>query len=213
MLTVIATARAQHDVGTWTVTPKVGMNLAMMTEDNVDYQSLDGVVEGPLDSKMTVSFVAGAEGEYQLHKMVALGAGLLYSRQGMDYKHDGLSSTTKLDYLNVPLTANVYVAKNLALKTGVQLGFCVGKHGAAESQLFPHGDNYLTYHTSHPVWSSGDFYRSFDLSIPLGVSYDYKNFRADLRYNFGLIDQSNDGFKMMNRVVQLTIGYSFEVYY
>ena len=207
------TASAQHDVGTWTVTPKIGMNLAAMTESNVDYQSLDGYNDGPLNSKMTVSFAVGAEGEYQIHKMVGLGAGLIYSRQGMDYKHDGLTSTTKLDYLNIPLTANVYVVKDLALKTGVQFGISMGKHGAAESQLFPHGQDYLTYHAAHPVWSSGDFYRSFDLSIPIGISYDYKNIRLDLRYNFGLLDQSKGGFKMNNRVAQLTIGYSFEVYY
>ena len=111
---VAMTASAQHDVGTWTVTPKIGMNLAAMTESNVDYQSLDGYNDGPLNSKMTVSFAVGAEGEYQIHKMVGLGAGLIYSRQGMDYKHDGLTSTTKLDYLNIPLTANVYVVKDLA---------------------------------------------------------------------------------------------------
>ena len=68
---------------------------------------------------MRAGFIAGVEGEYYINDWFSAAAGVSYAQQG--WKGDNV--TVKLDYLNIPLTANFYVAPGLALKTGAQLGF------------------------------------------------------------------------------------------
>ena len=87
-------------------------------------------------------------------------------------------------YLNIPVVANVYVVKNLAVKLGLQPGFFVDKDGAE-------------LHT-------------FDLSIPVGLSYEYKNFVLDGRYNFGVTNLAKD-VTSKNSVFQFTLGYKFDI--
>ncbi len=60
-------AFAQHEVGSWNVQPKVGLNLATVTVDK---------------AKSHLTYVAGAELEYQATDLLSLSAGLLYSQQG-----------------------------------------------------------------------------------------------------------------------------------
>ena len=63
-------AFAQHEVGTFTLQPKVGLNLANITGKDV------------FDSKIRPAIVAGVEGEYQVADIFSLSAGVLYSQQG-----------------------------------------------------------------------------------------------------------------------------------
>ena len=49
----------------------------------------------------------------------------------------------------------------------------------------------------------------FDLSIPVGVSYEFYNVTLDARYNWGLTKIMNEGDAFYNRVFQLTLGYKF----
>ena len=59
--------------------------------------------------------------------------------------------------------------------------------------------------------TSKDGLKKFDLSIPLGLSYEIADFVIDARYNLGLtkvIDQNeniSNGAK--NSVIMLTVGY------
>jgi hypothetical protein len=49
----------------------------------------------------------------------------------------------------------------------------------------------------------------FDLSIPVGISYEYKNVVLDARYNWGLLKVMNVGDAFYNRVFMLSLGYKF----
>jgi hypothetical protein len=51
----------------------------------------------------------------------------------------------------------------------------------------------------------------FDLSIPVGISYEYKNFVLDARYNWGLTKIMDAGDAFYNRVFQLTLGYKLNL--
>jgi hypothetical protein len=85
------------------------------------------MVHGPhrktLTKKTHVGFLVGAEAEYYTNEWLGIAAGLNYAQQGWEFEGGGSTVTTKLDYLNIPVTANFYVAQGLALKAGVQLGF------------------------------------------------------------------------------------------
>ena len=77
MLISSASAFAQHSVGSFTLQPKVGMNISTLT--NVD------------NSKSRVDFAGGLEAEYQATDIFSLSAGLIYSRQG--YKMDDVKTS------------------------------------------------------------------------------------------------------------------------
>ena len=165
---------AQQDVGSLTIQPKVGFNVANVTKT---------------DGNTRIGVVAGAEAEYQLGDIYSIAVGLLYSSQGNKQTVDlpvlGKASVTWApSYLNIPVVANVYVVKNLAVKLGVQPGFCVAKDKLKAN--------------------------TFDLSIPVGLSYEYKNFVLDGRYNFGVTNVAK-GVNTKNSVFQFTLGYKFDI--
>lgn len=151
------------------------------------------------DVKMKIGFTGGVELGYHFNEMFALTAGALYSMQGAKFDSDQTKSNYTFDYLNVPLLFNVYVAPGLALKAGGQLGFLL------KAKLGDHDYK--------------DYYKSTDISIPVGLSYEFDNVVIDARYNIGVSNISKDeymgveymgvknDYKAHNSVIMLTIGY------
>ena len=175
-------AYAQHEVGTFTIMPKAGMNIAALTD-----------AEG---SDVRIGFVGGAEAEYQFHDMFSVSAGLLYSMQGLTADRGGSDVTYKMDYLNVPILVNCYVVKGLAVKLGIQPGFNINSKSKVEGGK-------TTVETELDA-------KTLDFSIPVGVSYEFANFQLDARYNWGLT-KTVKHTDWKNSVFQLTLGYKFEL--
>lgn len=188
MLSSVATY-AQQAVGTWSIQPKAGITIANLTGDVDNF-----------DAK--VGFVGGAELEYQATDMISVTGGLLYSMQGSkisDIKNN-------IDYLNIPVLCNVYVAKNLAVKLGAQFGFKVRED-------IDTGNNAVNK-AFDIVKGDADAYNTFDFSIPVGLSYEYSNVVLDARYNWGVTNIAKDApkdFKVHNSVFQITLGYKFNL--
>ena len=166
------TASAQAEAGTLTLKPLVGINVANITDGNGDAK---------------VGLAAGAELGYQLNESFAVTAGAIYSMQGA--KNDGYK--LNLDYINIPILANYYITKGLAVKAGIQPAFKVKSEAEYEGV-------------------SGDVegIKSFDLSIPVGLSYEISDFVIDARYNWGMT-KLLEGFDSKNTVFQFTVGYKF----
>ena len=181
MLSSVSTF-AQHAVGSFNLQPKVGVSIANLTE-----------VKG---SDPRVGLVAGVEGEYQASDIFSVSAGVLYSMQGAKANFANLvDATNRLDYINVPIMANVYVVKGLAVKLGVQPGFNVS--------------NKIKVNNLDAVENPAKA-QSVDVSIPVGLSYEYNNFQLDTRYNWGV----SKAFKLTdakNSVFQITLGYKFDL--
>ena len=189
MLSSVSTF-AQHAVGSFNLQPKVGVSIANLTELK--------------DTDPRVGVVAGVEGEYQASDIFSVSAGVLYSMQGSKYEYELLNqkykSTNKLDYINVPIMANVYVTKGLAVKLGVQPGFNVSSSNKQEVNTFA-GSGSSTFDVKA---------KSVDFSIPVGLSYEYNNFQLDARYNWGLT-KAFENSKAKNSVFQITLGYKFDL--
>ncbi len=178
---------AQHAVGSVTIQPKVGVSIANITDAS--------------KADPRVGFVGGAEFEYQATDMFSISAGALYSMQGAKTKEDGATITQKLDYINIPILANVYVFKGFAVKLGIQPGFKVNdSFSVSKGKVDVSKDDQ-------------DGLNTFDFSIPVGVSYEYKNFVIDGRYNWGLtkISSESDGPNSKHSVFQITLGYKFDL--
>ena len=202
MATVALTASAQNEVGQLTLQPKIGLNFANVTNaGKINDES----------SKLKVGYAVGLEAEYGLSEKFSVAAGVLYSMQGCDYGEYKVSAAGEtlggwdknqynLAYLNIPIVANFYFAKGWAIKAGIQPGFLLSaKHkvdgvGGTES-----------YNADIK-----DAQKSFDLSIPLGLSYEYEDIVFDARYNLGVTKMNKEGDESCkNSVVQFTVGYKF----
>lgn len=149
------------------------------------------------DADPRIGLAAGAEFEYGLTDNIGLSAGVLYSMQGVKTIIVDDDCTSKLDYLNVPILVNFYVAKGFAVKLGVQPGFKLsskakfkGSGGSKEVDV--------------------DGFKSVDLSIPVGVSYQYQNIVFDARYNWGVTNIVEDS-DSKHSVFQITVGYKFSL--
>ena len=187
-------ASAQSAVGSVYVKPMAGGVLSTFAGSDSD------------GAEMKFGLVAGAELGYQISNQVALTGGLLYTMQGCSMDTEG-DPKMKLDYLNIPLLANFYVAPRLALKAGVQPGILLSANASASG-----GGVSADIDVS-------DAYNTFDLSIPLGISYEFNNFIIDARYNLGLTKVektsatiagktiSNPYNNVKNSVIMLTVGY------
>ena len=182
MLASVATF-AQNAVGQITIQPKVGLNIANVTDAD--------------DADARIGLAAGAEFEYGVTDMIGVSAGLVYSMQGYKFSEGNVDTTVKLDYLNVPILANVYVAPGLAVQLGVQPGFKLSSKVKMEgSGISIEGE------------SDDDGVKGFDLAIPVGVSYQYQNIVLDARYNWG-VTKIMDDVDSKNSVFQITLGYKF----
>ena len=184
-------AFAQHEVGTLTIQPKAGLNIANYTNSG--------------SSDPRYGLAVGAELEYQITNVFSMSAGALYSMQGAKESGtvDGIraKATAKTDYINMPIMANILVGKGISLKFGIQPAFNV----SADYEVSAQG---IT--VSGSLSDFGVDINSFDFAIPVGISFESRNFVLDGRYNIG-VTKMVDGDNSKHSVFQFTVGYKFNL--
>lgn len=174
-------AMAQHAPGSLTIQPRIGFSAS-------DFNNTK-------DTKARVGMVVGPEFEYTLAERFSLAMGINYSQQGAE--QDKVDVTYKMDYITVPVVANFYIVKGLAIKAGVQPGFNIKANMEASNNVNADFDEAV---------------KKFDLSIPVGLSYEFHNVVLDARYNLGvtkMFDLGKVDLDTKNLAFQLTLGYKF----
>ena len=194
VLTASMAAMAQHREGDFLVQPKVGLNISTLS-----------------DADKTIGDANfGIEAEYMATDLFSVSGGIMVSNQGGKYDDDLYGSyTVDLDYANVPIMANLYVLPGLAIKAGAQLGFRMKAKVKLDNSTFDMDE----FYARSIGLGLGDELKvnKFDLSIPVGISYEYKNAVIEARYAWGLSKIMNYGDPFYNRVIQLTLGYKFSM--
>ena len=195
------TAFAQSKEGTFSIQPKAGINISNLSNKD--------------NAKVKVGFTAGAEAEYQLTKQLSLSAGAMFSTQGAksttvfrevdnttkEIREVDIKNTMEFDYINVPILANYYIIEGLAVKLGIQPGFnIIAKRKRTDG----------VEKDSKNLSDLGVDVRKVDISIPIGVSYEFNDFVVDARFNLGLTEVA-DLVKSKNRVFQITFGYQIDL--
>ena len=198
LMAVTMTVQAQHEEGDITIQPRVGVTFSNITGD--DFFSDD--------TKMKINLTYGFEAEYYFTNQMSVAAGLLFTNQGYKFDYYDASNskyTATFDYYYaaVPITLNYYLVEGLAVKAGIQPSFRVKtklktddkKMDLDEALDFLFGNQEVTI-------------KKFDLSIPVGFSYEYNKIVFDARYNFGLIKLFKGiDVSSRNSLITLTLGY------
>ena len=210
LMVATVSAKAQNEVGQISIKPTVGLNFASMTKYD--------------DSKTRTGLNIGLEAEYGVAQNFSVTAGLFYSQQGVKFNDINLDvdwfdlntgelggysfkgkATYKLDYINIPIMAQYYVAKGFALKAGIQPGFNALKKINLDGTLYQggvQGGNPRSVDESYKL----DGIKSFQFAIPVGLSYEYKNIVLDARYNIALTKAAKLG-DSRHSVFSITLGY------
>ena len=193
---------AQQATGTFVLRPMAGLSLSSFgTDESMSIGSYDVY---SVESKYKAGFVGGVELGYQVNEWLQPSLGVLYSQQGSEVELNsaltaGAKTKCKMDYLAVPVLANFYVWKGLALKIGVQPAFLLSAKSDGTDLK--------------------DDCNKFQLQIPVGISYEYMNFVLDARMNIPCTKAfkkdavaTTDSYVLKdarNNMFQLTLGYNF----
>lgn len=188
-------ASAQPEVGGWSIIPRVGVSIANLTGNKLP-TNVDG--SASIGSKFKPGMAAGLDVEHMFTNHLAASLGVYYSMQGYKYPDYVLTDVTtyigynarhaNMQYINIPLMVSYYITGGLAVKAGLQLGFLLdAKEEYNSGSATKNEDDTFTYEksTSYEVKTT-DLFKKADISIPIGLSYEYENVVLDARYNIGL---------------------------
>jgi opacity protein-like surface antigen len=189
LITIVAQAQnTQRETGTFTLQPMLGASFG--------YLSGDWNSEPREKKKLIAGIVVGVEGEYYATKWLGISAGMNYTMQGWRLDYPERSVLTRLNYLNFPVMANIYVVKGLSLKTGAQFGWLLNAKDRVDDVNIDIKDDC----------------NGFCFAIPLGLAYEFDNFVFDARYNFALSNAINKvNERKRSQLIQLTFGYKFSL--
>ncbi|NLN25623.1 MAG: PorT family protein [Bacteroidetes bacterium] len=189
---------------------KGGVNFANMTME------AEGISMSP---GSRTAFHIGGLVEIPLSDVFSVQPEILYNSVGSKLSIMGIESTTKLDYISIPIMAKYYFTEGFAVEAGPQVGFLM----SAKSE----------FSSSIPMMEDGeedvkDEFKGIDFGLGIGASY-----RLDMglffsaRYVLGLsnigeegnnngndddfddIDFGFGGATVKNNVFQISVGYSF----
>ncbi|MBT8320370.1 MAG: PorT family protein [Eudoraea sp.] len=166
----------------------------------VNFSDITGEMVDSFNGRTSIHF--GVMSEFTLSDMFALQPELLYSSQGSDYEEEEFSGTVKVDYLNIPVMAKIYVADGFFFQAGPQVGFLL----SATDEYDDEEDDIK------------DFLKGTDFGFNLGLGYKLDSgLQFDARYNIGLSDNldvgssefEGEGAEYKNSVIQISIGWFF----
>ena len=221
-LFVSSAMKGQERVGTFSLIPKIGVSLANLSGEEIYYDN----AEIPAKGKYNARFVGGVEAVYQMLPMTSISIGVGYVQQGCRFSDFEIGNPetiseswddvrSRLDYIQCPLTINQYIAEGLAVKAGIQLGFLLNSDYSFSLTPIKHfPDGSIEYgKTEDMTIDQKDVMRSVDVSIPVGLSYEYLNVVLDARYHFSLTDIYKDKSwpSEKNKVFTITVGYKFNL--
>ena len=210
MMLACVSGFAQMQPGLFSITPKMGFNVATMSGS------------GNTNSRM--AFVAGVDFEYQINRQFAFGLGAIYSQQGVEDD----PWTLKTDYITLPLTAFYYPVRGLGIYVGVEPAiklrakaeYSYGmKSGVVElkntaeitERLRDENPDKFVY---DGICANKDLgAKRGVVSLPIGINYEFDHCVFGIKYSIGLGNAiSGPGVSCTHNVFQISLGYRFNVF-
>lgn len=229
----------KREAGEWSIIPKVGVNLFKLADDKVWLSedgsryvnsSYKLGFEGGVDIEYMVhdriGLTVGAMYAMQNEKYNDFHKGEKKAGSENLYEFSKFENMrVNFGFLNVPVKCNVYLTDNFALKAGVQLGFMLSakfKYNVVSGLYDKLNPGNIIYYDAdgNPAQEGSnvylaeeidvkDSYKHFDISIPVGFSYEYENVILEAQYRIGLSKLNLDGYadKLRSSVFSVTVGY------
>ena len=193
-----------------------GVNFAKWQGDDLQViEDLLDKTDGYLVTSGKTGFHLGGYVHIPLSETFAFEPGLQYSKKGYSIKGDFQINALKIlainagarvqsHYIDVPLLLKANVAKGLQVYAGPQVSYLLrstlnAKLGVLGISIFNKG-----------VGITGRF-NKVDLGLVAGIGYEFDNglnIRAGYDYGLSRLDK-NDNYGAYNRVVKISVGYSF----
>ena len=227
--TSVATAQ-EEEYSRWSVTPKAGLTVATCVGDDAT------------ENSSSMAWAAGLEASLRTGRLLSFDFGMFYTRDRVKENgqivYDGAhqfnftASHFRLmtERLDIPLLLGLHVLPGLTLKAGVQpsvlmsanVNYRLKGYYVDQSQWYGPSiptEEDLANMPKIPVdMDEKDGFKSnmydFDVCIPVGASYEWRNIVLDARYHFGLFSIAKDGDKKQDahrRYLLLTLGYRFNL--
>lgn len=213
----------ESPVGKFSVIPHVGVGISNWSNNELSFNGSE-----LLKSKYQAGFNGGVDVEYRATKEVAVSLGVNYARLGFKFpKYQAENENTdksttlegydnihvNLDYIQVPLKVRAYITRNLSLTLGVQAGFLCGdgKWKMDYTQVTIRNEEVTAKETETKThtWPT----KKLDVSIPIGVSYEYMGVILSAQYNLGLTNVSDAPKEVdkscKNKGFGVSVGYRF----
>ncbi len=200
---------AQQKDQSFTLTPKAGITIANSSVDM---------------AKAKVGFIGGIETGYQATDNLAITFGVNYAQYGYKLndtfcKLVGIDNIkVNMNYIAMPILANYYITKGLAVKAGVEVAFKTSAELSNGDISMDFQEFYKLMNTQYNLKNNVQA-KSVILSIPVGVSYEYNNIILDARYNIGVSNALSGNFydiadgkadATLSQFV-ITLGYKFKL--
>jgi len=167
--------------------PKVGLNLANLSGDDVDNNS------------MLMSFNAGVFGNYGINDMFSVQAEVNYEGKGCKIETTNASNETEdvnlaFGYITIPVLAKATFGDNIKFygNVGPYIGLLMGATFDGESEYeMPTGFNPVTGQITYETVKVKDSYKGTDFGVIIGAGAyfpmgDKMKLMVDARYGLGL---------------------------
>ena len=227
----VATAQ-EEEYSRWSVTPKAGLTVATCVGDDATNNS------------SSMAWAAGLEASLRPGRLLSFDFGMFYTRDRVKedgqikYEDWNLNLTAShfrlvTERLDIPLMLGLHVLPGLTLKAGMQPSVLLSAtvknrltgYVADMSQWLSFPNTITTvaklseelpkipWDEDVKTGFKSNMY-DFDVCIPVGASYEWRNIVLDARYHFGLFSIAKDGDKKQDahrRYLLLTLGYRFNL--
>ena len=228
--------QAQMSVGTFSLIPRIGVNVANIGNDHFNYSATPVNNELMREGKYRAGLAGGVDVQYQATDLLAVSVGAFFSRQGCRFDDvvstkveknatmfDGMHNIHQTaDYLQVPLMAHFYVDRGFSINAGMQIGYLLNAKFSYESTQYTETVDAKTKKVLRQYavvdgqtikdyetqFDVRSMFRKADVSLSMGASYEYMNVVLDARYCMGLL-RTGDWSEGKNKVFQCTVGYKF----
>jgi hypothetical protein len=205
LIVVLMLGWSVHSFGQITFGVRAGFNMStMLSKDN------DNNYSDEMNFKMKPGFNVGPTLEVPINEMFSFETALLLSTLGVKYEYDygegNIKENLNFLYLQIPLTAKAAFDVG-----GIKLFGALGPYlGCGLSGKWTSD----TFDDEDVKWGTDteDHFKRFDFGLHFGAGVGIKAFEIGLSYDLGLANiasDTEDGYKDMNRVLALNLGYKF----
>jgi opacity protein-like surface antigen len=185
--------------------PKVGLNLANVTGDDVS------------GTDTRTAFALGGVVEIRISEMFSIAPEALYSMQGSKEEEGGVELTLKFDYIKIPVLARLTIPTSGEISPYVFAGptFAFKASCKFKGEVGGESEEVDCDEALEEEVGPGATAKSFDVGLAFGGGVGFPvgpgTLGVDARYNLGLSDivDYEGGADVKNSVIQFAVSYLF----